>query len=345
MLPTTYDNPIIKGLLRLTAQQWTTLGVGLVADRPANVVIDPEALLWATFDIARHEPRQFDAVIDWLDQNHKCICIPRLKNIGPDKDDIRWRILSAVAAHLCHRKKRPSWRLLAQSQQIEYLSEEKQPLFLGVYGNRPPTFSVEDAIFAGRGLIRGKFENRNQSSSPDLDAPQALLLKAKSLFGSDARAYVWATLFTREGSFQSFISEQTGYKTASLSLPLQGFVESGICIEERRATAKWFRLTNNQAWRDLLRFDKGIPPWPNWCKLFPALIELSRTWTQCNQDNLSPYLLSSELRRVFAKVHENFFYSGIPLLPVNPDLYLAEDFLEPLTEYLQKLFSNLTEPS
>ena len=44
-------------------------------------IIDPEALLLFTCTLGRHEPRLFDEVLDWLQENGRFINILRLKRI------------------------------------------------------------------------------------------------------------------------------------------------------------------------------------------------------------------------------------------------------------------------
>ena len=101
-MPTTYDI-LINGLLRLISQQWAALGVDVRSeDSPPEAVIDPEALLWATLEVARYDPRLFDAVIEWLQLNHQWIDAGRFRRIDPckNKNDIRWSILGSIAAYL-----------------------------------------------------------------------------------------------------------------------------------------------------------------------------------------------------------------------------------------------------
>ena len=336
---TTYDNAAAEGPLRVVSQQWAALGLSLQADRPSELVIDPEALLWCTLEVGRYDPRLFDEVIDWLELNHRKINVARLKALGPGANDIRWRILSAVATKVRRRPQSQGWQTLAQNRKASdgRLAGETS-VFLDKAGRALSARTRTDPDFADAGLLRGRFQGRGRSTNPNLSLPGALLLRAKGIFGSDARAYVWAALLTREGAFQASLAEQTGYSKLNVARALAGLVESGICREERRRTAKWYALVDRDAWRSLLHLERTALRWPNWIRLFRGLVHLCRTWNRCNQGQLSEYLFASELRKAFVEARDDIFAGGLKITSPSPDNYIADEFLPPLRRFLQEVF-------
>ena len=206
------------------------------ADPPPQAVIDPEALLWCTFEIGRYEPRLFLEVVDWLERNHDRINVQRLKRLGPPEGDIRWRIASAVAAKVIRRPRSVNWRFLAR-EEFPFAGSllEKTPLFLRANGNPLSGVHADDADFAGKGIAAPSIETRGQSTEPQLLIPCALLLRARALFGVNSAAEVWTALLGRLDALHAELCELTGFGT--VRLVLQRFVECGICREERRTTA------------------------------------------------------------------------------------------------------------
>jgi hypothetical protein len=339
ILPTTYDI-LINGLLRLISQQWAALGVDVRSeDSPPEAIIDPEALLWGTLEIARYDPRLFDAVIEWLQLNHRWIAAGRFRRIDPckSKSDIRWSILGSIAAYLESKKPAFAWQGLAKNCGKPLL--EQLPLFLDLTGQPLPLGGNEDNVFARCGINRGAFVPRNRTSEPKLTIPANLLLKAKSFFGGETRAYIWTTLFVRTGVFSSFITEQTCYGKGSLAKVLNDFVHAGICSEERRQTAKWYRLINKQQWRSVLQLE-FIPPWPNWVQFFQGAIHILRTCENSNQPPSTKYLLDSKLRRGFLAARNDLWAGGIPSIPIPPEALVVDEASELINRYLEDLLQN-----
>jgi len=339
ILRITSEDILVEPLLALVAQQWAALGVAVRANEPPAAVLDLEALLWCTLEVGRYESRLFDEVVDWIELNHRHILVPRLRQIGPAEEDVRWRILCAIARRLQRGAVGRPWGSLADTCRREIAAGEKtEGLFLGEAGVPPEAVRVRDPDFAACGLIRSAFETRGLSAAPGLHLPAAAVLRAKAVFGADARAYVWVALLTREGDLQSGISERTGYGEV-VGRILKGLVESGICRVEQRQTAKWYALVDREAWRDVFQLSEFIPPWPNWIRLFRGLVRLLRTWAKCREAGASEYLFASELRKAFVEAREDIAGGGIAVASPSPELYLVDEFPRRFEAYLGELFS------
>ncbi len=71
-------------LLQFLWRQWSALGVAGYTQTPDPWLIDPEALLLFSLPIARHDPRLFDEIIDWLQLNGSLISLQRLQALSKD---------------------------------------------------------------------------------------------------------------------------------------------------------------------------------------------------------------------------------------------------------------------
>jgi len=335
MRTTSPKDILVDGLLRIVSQQWAALGAGLRADPPPRAVVDPEALLWCTLEIGRYDSRVFDEVIDWLGINHARIVIPRLRCIGPETGDIRWAILSAIAQRLRAEKGTAKWANIAKLQ-ADDSGRRPIPLFFDPQGSNRPISSHLDGDFAAKGLGRTEFETRGLSRQPRLTLPACLLLRAQSVFGYDARAYVWTALLTREGDFGSAVRRTTGYGPIAGPI-LKDFVSAGICRAESRPGRSWYCLCDRETWRHLLDLRQYIPPWPNWIGLFRGLIHLCRTLHACREKSASQYIVASELRGAFTEVRDDISGCGLIITSPNPELYLADEFIDRLATYLREV--------
>ncbi len=334
-LATISSNILIEELLRVASQQWSALGVGIRADTPPEAVIDLEALVWCTLEIGRYDPRLFDAVLEWLCENHDGVNLARLRRIAPPEEDPRWRVLASVASVVSRIAGASRWGAFSQAHDEPLL--EENTLFWDSSG-RPVTISGNaDSTFKRFGLIRNPFEPRGIITSPRLHVPASILLKTQLLFGADARAYVFVALLHHyEGALGSEISEQTGYGHAGVSRILDAFVRSGICREERRRTAKWYALVDREGWKKLLSLP-FFPPWPNWNRFFQGCITLLRTWTKVERENYSDYLKKSELRKTLIAIQDDLIAGRIIVVAPDIEKLLIDEFWEPALKWIQDL--------
>lgn len=77
----TFRDQLQDVLLNFLWRQWSALGVAGHTDAEDAWIIDPEALLLFTCTLGRYEPRMFDEMMDWLQENGSYINILRLKRI------------------------------------------------------------------------------------------------------------------------------------------------------------------------------------------------------------------------------------------------------------------------
>ena len=323
-------------MLRLLSQQWSALGVALEADPAPEAVIDPEALLWCTLEGARYDPRLFGEVLDWLSVNHGTINFQRLRRIGPPMSDIRWRILAAIATKVASRPGASKWKRIVERQVYRGLLGEADPLFLAPDGRPLPVGAPLDRDFREFGIGAAVLETRGKSRPVDLTEPAALVVRARALFGLNAKAETWAALLVRLGAFHSDLVAQTGFAFGTVGDALEGFVKCGICREERRVKAKWYCLVHREQWKSVLSLD-FFPPWPDWIRTFRWLVSLLRKSLSLRREGASEYVFASELRQAFQEAKKDLVAADFGVTSPSPENYLAPEFLARFNAFSKEL--------
>ena len=100
-------------LVNFLWRQWSALGVAGQSGAEDVWIIDPEALLLLTCTLGRCEPRLFDEVLDWLQENGRFINVNRLKRLLAREKFAGERVLATVAGVLAKGTEATKWKLLA----------------------------------------------------------------------------------------------------------------------------------------------------------------------------------------------------------------------------------------
>lgn len=79
---TKFRNEFTERVQNFIWRQWCQMGVAGSVPEGDQWVIDPEPLLAFTSDVARHDARMFDEVLDWLVTNGHWINTQRLSTIA-----------------------------------------------------------------------------------------------------------------------------------------------------------------------------------------------------------------------------------------------------------------------
>ena len=110
----TFRNEFTQGLLNFIWRQWQQMGVAGSVSGNVGWFIDLEPVLAFTTEIARHDARIFDEVLDWLTVNGQWVNTQRLATIL-DTDDVGSRpVIGAIASWLTEIDKSAKWRGLAR---------------------------------------------------------------------------------------------------------------------------------------------------------------------------------------------------------------------------------------
>lgn len=264
---TSYRERFIELLLRFTWRQWSALGVAGHATSNDPWIVDPEALLLLSTTIARHDPRLFDEIFDWLQQNGPWINLQRLARLQKDHGLGERTILAALGQHLAKDSAHFKWKILTWRVAKDPPKTEPEALFHGV-----PLLGSPDEIFLRWGWVRAPATLRGMSQVPKADQPATFLIKLRALFGRMARAEVIGWLLTHESGHAAEIASSVGYFPRSIQLVLNDLLVSGHVRAVRVGREKRFAIRRDE-WRFLITWSDGteFPRWIDWAPLFSAL--------------------------------------------------------------------------
>lgn len=94
-----FKDQLLESLLRFLWRQWSALGVAGYARSDDNWMIDPEALLLFSTEVARHDARLFDEIFDWLRVNGGWINLQRLGRMQKEGELGQPSVMAALARH------------------------------------------------------------------------------------------------------------------------------------------------------------------------------------------------------------------------------------------------------
>ena len=144
-------------LLNFLWRQWSALGVAGHSRGEDHWVIDPEALLLVSCTLGRHDPRLFDEVLDWLQENGWLINILRLKRILRKEKFAGARVLAGVPGLMSKGTDVTKWKQLAKPVGP---ASPPEPFYFAEDGTPLLAIGEPDAHFAKYGFTRGPVRER-----------------------------------------------------------------------------------------------------------------------------------------------------------------------------------------
>jgi hypothetical protein len=312
--PTRFRERLSDLVLNFVLEQWAAVGVMATRAPEQARIIDPEPLLLLTLEVARHDPRTFDEVLDWLITNGRWINVARLSALFEADRICAPEVLGAVAATLARHDKTPKWRNLAArlkplpGQQPDALfGKNGQPIFL--------SSSEPDAIFKSYGLLRTPVEPRGLSS---LVLPSLLsewsaanfMFKARALFGVSIRADVFTFVVLQGASNPTRIARELGYSQRRVQDTLVDMTSAGVFQVRNVGNAKEYFADSERVLRFLGALDDGIC-WFDWRSLARALSTVWRRTFAMREEKITPYILESEQEKILREV-QNDLLRAIP---------------------------------
>jgi len=319
----TFKDEFQNLLLNFLWRQWSALGVAGQASGEDVWIIDPEALLLLTCTMGRHEPRLFDEVLDWLQENGRFINIMRLKRIFRTEKFAGERTLAAVAACLSKGTEALKWKLLAESVQPTSVKEE---FFISPEGKPLPVLGEPEPYFARYGFKRGPLRLRGYSQKFRPTQTTNLALQLRALFGINVRCEIVLYLLTHEAAHPSQIAREAYYFERAVQGTLVDMNQSGIVQLRSSGREKHYWLLQKH-WAALLNRPEQFPLWINWPPLFSAL---ERIWLKLKDprlEALDPLLQSSELRQLMVEVRPAFERARFDKNLSDDRQYLGEKYL------------------
>lgn len=316
-------------LLDLLWQQWTTLGVPGTTPNAAANLIDPEALLLVSTEVARLDARLFDGILDWLDDHADWINLQRLRRLQSESELGQATVLAAIGRRLARRSIHAKWKSI---QTPRTARTEPLPLFPDL-GH----VAVPDPDFLAHGWLRGQVHPRRLATAPDVDHPANLMLKLRALFGRQSRAEVMAWLLTHPAGNSTEIARQCGYFQRSVQLTLGELERSRLVYSTRKNRAKTYSL-DHAAWNFLVH-GGTFPRWLHWPAVFGILQKSLRLMHEGKLASASPDLRAIAWRQAFDPA--DLAASGLPPALSAPIRHSKGD--NPEAAYLDRLHDLLIE--
>ena len=310
-------------LVNFLWRQWSALGVAGQASGEDVWSIDPEALLLFTCTLGRYEPRLFDEVLDWLQENGRFINVMRLKRILRTEPFAGERALAAVAGVLAKGTEAMKWKLLANSVAPAATPE---PFFFAAGGQPQPALGEAEPYFARCGYRRGPLRLRGYSQKFRPAQPTTMALQLRALLGINVRCEIVLYLLTHEAAHPAQIAREAYYFERAVQGTLVDMLQSGVVGLRFQGREKHYWL-KPEPWAALLNRSPVFPRWVTWPPLFSAL---ERIWLKVNEprlETLDPLLQSSELRQLMADVRPALERARYDKNLADPREYLGEKYL------------------
>jgi len=283
-------------LLEFTWSQWAQMGLSGATTRRDRWAADPEALLLFTLHVARHDPRLFDEVLDWLRENGKLISVQRLRNLT--KDDVAGRRLTNAALAWAARNN-PELRGWSSSEIA--MEGDMEPLF--VAGGDGLFVGREDDTFSIHGFSRPLVEPSHKSEPPDPGLPINLVFRLRLLFGLGSRSEVVRYLLTTrypEAPAQ-VIAEATAFSKRNVNETLVALSDAGVVDARWRGNERVYQMDPGR-WTSLLGTSRrDLPASMAWIPAFRALREIQAWLDEDAQFDRSPYLRASAARELLTR--------------------------------------------
>ncbi len=267
-------------LLDIAWRQWTTAGVAGRAEPWSGSVIDPEALLLFSCTIARHDPRLFDAIQEWLRVNGQFINVQRLKRIVREESFSGESVLRAMAAVTRDSNNQAKWaQVINETPRAE---EKTEPLFYLESGDPLPVVREPDTQYAEYGFSRDRFDERGVAGPFRPEVAANLILRLRALLGVNARCEVFEYLLVNRTGSPRAMASDCYFFPATISKTMAEMERSGFLISRTEGRRRLYSLTP-ETWEQLFFPSGERPEWIVWPRVFSALDQI---WVFLNDSEL-----------------------------------------------------------
>jgi len=322
---TTFRNEFTDKLLNFLWGQWCQMGVAGSSNRKTPWINDPEPILAFTTEVARHDARMFDEVLDWLVTNGSWINTQRLSTIVKRDKVGDSAVVGAIASWMSEQDKSMKWRGLTRRM----VSEAKAPnsaLFNAQPGGVAMVSEELDPHFQRYGLQRGPIRIRRMTKLVNMKDPTNVMFKSRAAFGIGIRADVMAYLVTTAGGHARQIAGILGYNHMRVTEVLADMAEAGMVTAHSVGRTRHYRVERMQ-WRDLLMSEQSqVLRWVNWRSLTRGLSAIWRGVRELDDTRTDAYVFSSRMRKAMQAARDDLQNSGIDFAIEDDQSYLAEAY-------------------
>lgn len=294
------------GLVSFAWREWSQLGVFATEDARSPWAQDVESLLVFTLEVARSDPRLFDAILDWLLVNEHYVSVRRWRTLADDPLDRQ--LTDATIAWLA--RHRPRARFSTAGERGRRARTDLVPVHPAETGF---PITRRDEAFAVHGLLRADTPPTGHSRPPDLRLPIALSLRLRQLLGVGARAEIVRVLLTSPAPrvTAAALARSAAFAKRNVQEALHGLVDAGV-VDVLTVGGEQRYGIDRPRWTALLGIENSPPAYVDWVQLLRGLRRLVR-WLRDHPAETTgdAYLLSSDLRLVLGDLRGDFEYAGI----------------------------------
>ncbi|TDB36920.1 MAG: hypothetical protein D9V44_10455 [Actinobacteria bacterium] len=338
----TTSSALRRSVLDLLWAQWTDLGVSGTRGSGASI-IDPEALVMATLDVGRFDPRLFDEVLDWLALNGDVLDVTRLRRLMRTGAPGQQRLARVVIDFMRKRGTGSKWAPLSNEWQAGESSAvySAQSLFWSASGDDLPVFGEHDPFFASYGFTRPTLGLRQMSDKPHLERPCLARLAARALVGIGVRAEVLAYLWTHDNAHGRLISTRTDYSQRQVSEYLAGLAVAGFAERFEDGKSVQYRLVESLRWQPA-----SASRYVDWARAFSALGAIQRSLAEAAAAD-SRYEASVIVRSSLTTLRAALPIEGLALPLPKPEAFPGESVLghaEEIVTSTAHLLTQLAQP-
>lgn len=333
--------------LNLLWDQWVLLGLfgKGSTDHGQPYILDPEAMLLATMNAARTDPRLFDEVIDWVRKNEQFLSPTRMKRMATQHGFEGTRLLAAAMNYaLADSPARKRWEFLAKDSR----AASEEVLFLNVDGSPLLKLTEGEQVFQSYGFLRGAVRTKGLSRAfpqSGSGGSAAILLRLRALIGVSSKAELLALLRFHGMVAGSEAARLIYFGPRQVQEALAEMAASGSVSFLELGNTKVYRLTHPESF-PLVIEQMYIPRWYPWAYMYRVLEVVIGTLRELLRRGFEDVLIASELRRRLLPHIAPMVQAGVRN-PLYPEFLMDEKsrtiggFLERLATGLDLLLSPL----
>lgn len=291
--------------------QWAQMGVLASPRRWNRWTMDPEALIVFSLEVARHDPRLFDEILDWMLVNERLVSVQRLRNLSKKAD--AETLIDAALSWVASWKPRPRLDRRSASPDVQ---STLTPLFHGL----PLRESALDSAFRAHGFAKPATEPSRKSRPPDVDAPVNFAFRLRHVFGVSARAEVMRCLLTIDAPRVSVqvIARSAAYAKRNVQEALNS-LETAHVVLAIAAGGEQSHGVDKERWAPLFGF--ASDDWPthrDWPQLLGAVVRILQWLDDPRTEELSDYMRASQVRDLLEQLAGDLLFAGVPVERVPP---------------------------
>lgn len=328
MQTSTLRTRAIRQALEFAWDSWAQLGVSAQAGVEDHRVADPEALLVFSFEVARHDARLLDEVLDWLRQNERLVSVQRLRNLCRDERD---RQVVLVVLHWVSRFRRNP-RFRGREAPSAGTAE-------ALFGDNDGDGWETDPSFLEHGLVRGVAEPSFKSGRPDVLLPINFAFRLRLALSVTSRAEVVRYLLTVPAPDvpAQLVAQVTSYAKQNVAETLDGLVEAGLLRAFSIGNERRYSI-DREPWSRLLGLQPdALPAHRDWPQLLWAVRRIVRFLDDPELDGRSLYLRASAAHDLIEEIEPSVRFAGVHVGRSLPGERYWDSFAETVDASLEGL--------